>query len=102
MNGETKVDYSESGQRQAFVSEIGSLLEQVQGNLNSIDNKISEINSILLPSQILKREGTCEEKKEGPQGWFRKTIDKLERLRDKSECIKDKLELLLNEVSTKK
>jgi len=101
MNGEVKVSCSESGQRQAFISEIDSLLEQVQSNLNSMDNKISEINSILLPSQTLAGEA-CEEKKESPQGWFRKTIVKLERLRDKSERIKDKLELLLNEVSVKR
>jgi len=101
MNGETKVNCSESEQRQAFTLQIGGLLEQVQSNLNSMDNKISEINSILLPSQILVGE-TCEEKKESPQGWFRKTIIKLERLRDKSERIKDKLELLLNEVSVKR
>ena len=97
-----KVGYSESGERQTFTSEIGGLLEKVQGNLNSIDNKVNEINNTLLPPQVLKNVGEASLKKEEtPQGWFRKTITKLEGLRDKSGHIQEELELLLDEVSVK-
>ena len=95
-----KGGYSELGEIQCFTAEIWGLLKTVQGNLNSIDNKVNEINNALLPPQVLKNVGEiCLKKEETSQGWFKETITKLQNLRDKSGHIQDELELLLNEVS---
>jgi len=85
----------------AFTVQIEKLLEQTQGNLNSISNELLEINRTLLPPRPVNKMDIAENK-QGPQGWFQKVIAKLENLQSKSNDIKMELQLLLYEVTNKK
>jgi len=86
----------------AFTVQIEKLLEQTQGNLNSISNKLLEINRTLLPTRSMMKKAELEDSKQEPQGWFQKVIAKLENLQSKSNDIKAELQLLLYEVTNKK
>jgi len=88
--------------REPFSFQIDRLLEQTQGNLNYINNRLLEINGNLLPPSVLPKTETMEEKQRKPQGWFQKVIAKLNNIHSKSDDIKRQIDLLSYEVINKK
>ena len=85
----------------AFTFQIEKLLEQTQGNLNSISNELLEINRTLLPPRPVNKMDVAEDKQE-PQGWFQKVIAELNNIHSKSDDIKVQIDLLSYEVTNKK